>query len=149
MGRHPLARGRTNRAKRRLYGTAALVVILILGSILAYQLYQKRPNFYHPARYSLTEAALQLSESYGEERELTRRFDLVRQHLRQAISLLEQAARRDPADKRQLEALRVRMQALQDPDWIASSTPEAQHGAYEALISELNALAEKLKRPGP
>jgi hypothetical protein len=137
------------RGQWRLHLVAALILAaLALGG--AYTLYERRhepPGSDGPAGSALAQAAQRLSETYGEEKDLVQRIGLVRQHIDEAIDLVEQAGRLDPEDQRQIATLRVRLLALEDPTRLASADPATLRQSYEALIAQLNALAQKLQGP--
>jgi hypothetical protein len=129
-------------------GTELLIVALLLGAmVVVLDLCGERPDYYQPARGAITDAALILSETYGTEKELLSKFQAVHRHLEDAIALLDRAERLDPADKRRIATLRVRLQALEDPDRMTTEDPEEMHRSYHSLMEQLNALAHKLEHP--
>jgi hypothetical protein len=140
---------RTNGSKWALRGGATFVVIaLLLGGLLVLvDFEEERPDYYEPARIPITEAAAILSETSAEENELVQQLQSVHSRLGHAIDLLGQAERLDPADKRKIETLQVRLRALGDSDRMLKTDPMELQRAYHELTRQLNALAEKLAQP--
>lgn len=126
-------------------GAALVVIVLFLGGlILLVDFAEKRPDFYQPARSPLTEAVLILSETYGEEKELLKKLRRVHSHLENAVALLGEAERLAPEDEQQIEALRMRLLALEDIDLAPDTDPEALQRTYQDLTKQLGGLAKKL-----
>lgn len=140
---------RNARGQQALRGGATLLVVALLlgGLLLLVDFEQERPDFYQPARAPLTDAAMILSETYAEEKELVQRLQTVRSRLDNAIALLGRAKRLDPEDKRQIETLQVQLRALEDTDRMLSTDPKSLRRAYRDLMDQLNALADKLAQP--
>ena len=140
-----------DRGQRRLNQIAVLVLaaLALSGAYLLYQRQHEAPGARAPAGDALAQAAQRLSETYGEEKDLVQRLGLVRRHLDEAISLVEQAGQLDPEDQRKITTLRVRLRALEDPAKLASTDPDALRHSYDALITQLDALAQKLQGPPP
>jgi len=136
--------------RRRSLNLSAVIIFAALalsGTYLLYQRHHEPPGAHGPAGDALAKAAQRLSETYGEEQDLVQRLAVVRQHLEDAMSLVEQAGRLDPEDQRKITTLRVRLRALEDPAKLASTAPESLHHSYDALIAELDDLAHKLQGP--
>lgn len=142
----------TNRnvhSRQILRGGAALLVVALLlgGMLLLVDFEEERPDFYQPARAPLTDAAMILSETYAEERELVQKLQAVHSRLDNAIALLDRAERLDPEDKRKIETLQVQLRALEDTDRMLSTDPKSLQRTYRDLVKQINALAEKLAQP--
>jgi hypothetical protein len=126
-------------------GAAFLVIALALGTLFLFlDLYGERPDLFEPARGAISDAAMILSQTYSDEQDLIDRFQTVHRQLEKVIALLDRAKRLDPADRREIETLRVRLQALENPSRMVSDDPERLKHSYHELIEQLNALADRL-----
>jgi DNA repair exonuclease SbcCD ATPase subunit len=143
------AANRNAHTRQVLRGGAALLVVAILlgGLLLLVDFEEERPDFYQPARAPLTDAAMILSETYAEEKELAQKLQTVHSRLDDAIALLDRAERLDPEDKRQIETLQVQLRALEDTDRLLSTDPKSLQRTYRNLVEQINALADKLVQP--
>jgi len=143
------AENNSTNAQRALRGGAALLAVALLvgGLLLLVDFEKERPDFYESARIPLTEASRILSETYSEEKELMQSLQTVHSRLDHAIELFGQAEQLDPEDKRQIETLRVRIQALENSNELLETDPETLQRTYHELTKELNALANRLAKP--
>lgn len=124
--------------------TGFLVVALILGSIvLVFDLYQDRPDYFEPVRSALVEARLHLTASYERERGLLEQVRSVHRELEAAIQFMERAERAEPADRKELAALRERVRALEDFQKTEKMSASELFHTYQALIEDLNSLIRK------
>jgi len=132
--------------QRALRGGAAFLAVALLvgGLLLLVDFEEERPDYYEPARVPITEAATILSETYAEEKELVQQLQIVHNRLDHAIGLLGQAEQLDPADKRKIETLQVRLRALGDSDRMLKTDPKALQRAYHELTEQMNFLAKQL-----
>ncbi len=131
---------------QRKLGTATsfLVMALILGSIvLVFDLYQDRPDYYEPVRSALVEARLHLNASYGRERDLLEQVRSVHRELEAAIQFMARAEQAEPADRKDLAALRERIRALEDFQKTEQMSTSELFRTYQALIEDLNTLIRK------
>ena len=127
-----------------------LVVALILGSVLLiFDLYQDRPDYYEPARSALVEARLHLNASYDRERDLLKKVQSAHRELDAAIRFMERAEQEAPADKKELAALRGRVQALEDDQKTEQMSVSELHRRYQALFEDLDALIRKHEVESP
>jgi len=140
-------RVRRQRALRN--GAAFLAVAVLVGALLLLVDFGKeRPDLYEPARAPLTEATMILSETYGEEKELMDKLQMVHSRLENAIALLGKAERLDPEDKRQIKLLQDRLRALENKGEVRLIDPQALQRTYRDLTDRMNGLAHKLADPG-
>ena len=126
---------------------AIAIVVVVGGGLLGYNAYKNRPNYYEPARGYLSEAAVHLSESFGDEKELLERLQRVHTNLESTIALLEKAEAVDHADQREIETLRVRLKSLEDTQRLLNMDPKELHRSYDALIGEIKALSHRMDKP--
>jgi DNA repair ATPase RecN len=131
----------------RRFHLSPLVIAMILGGVLLLVgLLIDRPNFYAPGRSVLTKAEMRLAETYSEEKLLVDKLHKMRSNLDNVIELLGQAEQLDPSDKAVIEALRKRLRALENPERLTDTTPEALHQAYKEMMTELSQLTRKLQK---
>ncbi len=120
-----------------------LVVSGILVSIgmLAFPLH--RPNLYQPGRGAIVEAAKLIRETYSEEQILQKKFMRVQKTLKKVVDYLDLAEKLDPKDKKEIEAMKRELIAL---DEYAVNISEASFGhrsKYDKIIEKLRALLIK------
>ncbi|MEJ2456123.1 MAG: hypothetical protein P8103_18510 [Candidatus Thiodiazotropha sp.] len=139
--------------RRRLLGLTggtmrSLILILGLLSMVGITLIlypPSRPDFYQPARPSLTEAKRHLDFFYADEKLLLKELSETRQQLDLTLNLLSDAGNQlSRQQHRTLERLRVRLHQLENIHNTEHMTPEALQETYRQLAAELKALIEGL-----
>ncbi|MGA7982653.1 MAG: hypothetical protein WCA32_20830 [Chromatiaceae bacterium] len=121
-----------------------LVVALVVGAILlVLDLYEDLPNLYDPARVALSRAESHLDRSYDHDEELLSEIRAAHQELDSAIDLLESAEEADPAIKGQIEAVRLRLEALKKEQPTPAMTPKKLHRTYRELLADINKLLKR------
>jgi septal ring factor EnvC (AmiA/AmiB activator) len=140
-----------NSGQRWLRSVASVVgVVAVAGVIyLGFILHESGPNYYQPARVALVSAQRQLAESYSHEKALIEQLHTVHSELDAAMADLEKAESLDHADKREIETMRVRLQALEDARQLSHTTPEQLQESYQGLTAQLDALINRLERSTP
>jgi hypothetical protein len=119
----------------------AIAGFMYLGSVL----HDKEPNYYQPARKALVIARQQLEQSYTHEATAIKELKITHRELETAIAALNKA-RVDPAYQRNIETLRIRLQALEDIERLEQTSPKQLQKSYHEIADQLSALIEKLER---
>jgi hypothetical protein len=127
-----------------------LALPLVLGvALLGYALWRDRPDYYDPTRTTLVEAERLLTRSFDRyQQQLDLREEIREAHmlLREAIADLEQAQRTDAEDRTQIQAIRSRLQDLEDEGQAPRMTPADLRRTYRELLAQLEALIDKQGR---
>lgn len=119
-----------------------IVVLLLAGIYLIFGRNGEHPDYYQPARSSITYAEVILSETYNEEKTLLQQLQIVHQHLDQVIALLGKAEKLDPADQKKLGALREKLQDLESQNIMSANLDDVKQN-YDSILRELQALTQK------
>lgn len=126
------------------FAAGFLVVALFLGGIvLISDLYPERPDYYEPVRSSLVVARLHLKASYERERDLLKQVRSAHRELETAIRFIEQADHTEPADRKELAALRERVGALGNDQKTEQMTADELLQTYQALIEDIDTMIRK------
>ncbi len=133
-----------------LTGGTMRPLILILGllsmvgiSLLLYP--PSRPDFYQPARPSLTEAKRHLDFFYVDEKLLLKELSEARHQLNLTLDQLSDAGNHlSRHQHRTLERLRARLYELENIHNTEHMTPKALQEIYRQLADELKALIDGL-----
>jgi septal ring factor EnvC (AmiA/AmiB activator) len=136
----------SNNAKGRGLRSAGgfLVVALVVGAgLLVLDLYEDLPNLYDPARVALSRAETHLDRSYDNEEELVSEVRAADRELERSIELLESAEESDPAIKQQIEAIRVRLEALRKEQPTPDMNAQELHRTYRDLLADINKLLKR------
>jgi DNA repair ATPase RecN len=122
--------------------TLGLLTLLGIGLILYAQ---QRPDYYQPARPSLTEAKRHLDVFYADEKLLLKTLSETRWQLEQTLKLLTKAQQQLSLEQRQtLDRLRYRLYHLEDIHNTERMTPDSLRETYRQLAAELSDLIDGL-----
>jgi chromosome segregation ATPase len=113
---------------------------IYLGSVL----HNREPNYYQPARKALVIARQQLEQSYTHEATAIKELKITHRELETAIAALNKA-RVDPAYQRNIETLRMQLQALEDVERLEQTSPKQLQQSYHEITDQLSTLIEKLE----
>ncbi len=128
----------------RIYGLP--FALLLLTGLTLYALSPLRPHFYQPARPPLTEAKRHLASFYADEKLLLQELTQTREQLNQTLDLLSKAELQlSYRQRRQLEALRLRLHRLDDLRVTQVMTTDRLHKTYLELAAELGRLIDSLQ----
>lgn len=132
--------------KRKILSLSLLLAAVAVSAPFIYDLLRDRPNFYDPARTALVAAQRNLSEAYAhvaEERQLLEQVKAAHQDIRDALALVDQAERLDPADKAAIDALQAQLARLEDDGRILQMDDEQVRSVYQGISEQLQTLIEK------
>lgn len=128
-----------------------LIVIFLLALSLAlwmlFLLHESEPNYYQPARAALVSARHRLNEYYSHESVIIQQLRMAHSELEAAMSMLNKAENLDPDDRQRLDALRSRLQRLDDIRQTALMSPDQLHDTYRGIAEGLDELIHKLELP--
>jgi hypothetical protein len=143
---HAWDAARKRRRNRKIISLSLLLAVGAVSAPFVYDLLRDRPNLYDPARTALVAAQRNLSEAYAhvaEERELLEQVKAAHQDLRDALALVDQAERLDPADKAAIDALQAQLARLEDDGSILQMDDEQVRATYQGISEQLQTLIEK------
>ncbi|MCP5122906.1 MAG: hypothetical protein H6984_10605 [Pseudomonadales bacterium] len=100
-------------------------------------------DIYNPARTALVNAQRQLAESSRQEQDILQRTKRMHEELDKSLALLANAGALDPAMKAQIDAVRVRLAALQDRPALCPMDRNSSLTVYEQLVADLQQLIEQ------
>lgn len=134
---------------RRRWSLATVAALLIAAAIAAYlgtEIRDSGPNFYAPARTALVNAQQRLSEAYTRYSALLELLHNAHADLDAVLGELNKAARLDPRDRDEIQALARRLGELDDARRLDRMTIGQLQQGYRELSDELNALIERMER---
>jgi septal ring factor EnvC (AmiA/AmiB activator) len=134
---------RRHRRGLRIAAAVALPILLLGAVLLLSDRFRNAPDFYDPVRAALVEADLHLQQSYDYQEDLVAQLHKAHRELEAAIGYLQDAENASPRDKRTIDALQVRLKALEDTEQTEGLYPAELHRTYRGLTEEIEALARR------
>jgi septal ring factor EnvC (AmiA/AmiB activator) len=100
-------------------------------------------DLYNPARVALVNAERQLAESSRQEQDILERVQQMHKELESSLSLLAEAADKDPGMQQSITDIRNRLSALKDRPALCPLDNNSSIDVYGKVLADLQALIDR------